>query len=139
MKGNDEISALQTTGIDPVEFLVLPRVLALMIAMPLLVVFADFIGILGGLALGTLMLHLDSLAYYTQTRGAIGITDLVIGLIKSVFFGTILGIIGCWCGLRAERHAQGVGNATTKAVVLCIVLVIVTDAIFTVVTTIVGI
>lgn len=139
MKGNDEISALQTTGLDPIEFLVLPRVLALMLAMPLLVAFADMVGILGGMALGTLMLHLDSSLYFSQTRRAVGIDDVFLGLVKSVFFGGILGIVGCWCGIRAERHAQGVGDATTRAVVLCIVLITAVDAIFTVLTTILGI
>jgi len=139
MKANDEISALQTTGLDPMEFLVLPRVLALMVAMPLLVAFADLVGVLGGLWLGTQMLHLDAVLYLSQTRRAIGLPDVFLGLVKAVFFGAILGIVGCWCGLGAARHAQGVGDATTTAVVLCIVLVLATDAIFTVLTTIVGI
>jgi len=139
MKANDEISALQTTGLDPIEFLVLPRVLALMLALPLLVVFADLIGILGGLSLGTLMLHLDAGLYFTQIRRSIGLDDVFLGLVKSVFFGAILGIVGCWCGLNAARNAQGVGDATTTAVVLGIVLILATDAIFTVITTIVGI
>lgn len=139
MKGNDEISALETTGLDPIDFLVVPRVLSLMLALPLLVVFADFIGMAGGLLLGTLMLHLDWQLYLTQTARSLGMPDFFLGLVKSIFFGAILGIIGCWCGMRAERHAQGVGNATTTAVVLCIVLLLATDAIFTVVTTILGI
>jgi len=139
MKANDEISALQTTGLDPIEFLVLPRVLALMLALPLLVIFSDMIGILGGLVLGTQMLHLDWQLYFSQTQRSIGLPDVFLGLVKSVFFGAILGIVGCWCGLGAERHAQGVGDAATKAVVLCIVLILATDAIFTVITTIVGI
>ncbi len=139
MRANDEISALQTTGLNPIDFLVVPRVIALVVALPILAIFADFIGILGGLTLGTMMLHLDWQLYLNQTIRSIGYTDVFLGLIKAVFFGVILAIIGCWCGFRAERHAQGVGNATTKAVVLCIVLIICTDAIFTVITTILGI
>ena len=139
MKGNDEISALQTTGLDPIDFLVVPRVLALMVAMPLLVVLSDIVGMLGGLALGVGMLHLDWQLYLSQTERAIGLKDVFLGLVKSVFFGVILGVVGCWCGLGAERHAQGVGDATTRAVVLCIVLILATDAVFTVLTTILGI
>ncbi len=139
MKGNDEISALTTTGLDPVEFLVVPRVLALMIAMPLLTAFSDLIGILGGMGLGTLMLHLDVYLYISQTIRSLAMADFLLGLVKSVFFGGILGIVGCWCGMRAERHAQGVGDAATQAVVLCIVLILSTDAIFTLVTTILNI
>lgn len=139
MKANDEISALVTTGLDPVEFLVMPRVLALMATLPLLVIFADLIGILGGLMLGVTMLHLDWQLYVSQTERAVDLSDFFLGLVKSVFFGAILGVVGCWCGLGAARHAQGVGDATTQAVVLCIVLVLVTDAIFTVITTSLGI
>lgn len=139
MRANDEISALQTTGLNPIDFLVVPRVIALVIAMPILTIFADFIGIFGGLTLGTLTLHLDWQLYLNQTIRSIGNADVFLGLIKAVFFGIILAIIGCWCGFRAERHAQGVGSATTKAVVLCTVLTICADAIFTVITTILGI
>lgn len=139
MKANDEIAALTTTGLDPVEFLVVPRVLALMLAMPLLTALSDLIGILGGLVLGTLMLHLDIYLYVSQTIRALVMADFLLGLVKSMCFGAILGIIGCWCGLRAQRHARGVGDAATQAVVLCIVLILVTDAVFTLVTTILNI
>ena len=136
MRANDEIAALETTGLNPIDFLVMPRAIALVVAMPLLTIFSDFIGISGGLGLGALTLHLDWRLYISQTIRAIGLFDLFLGLIKSVFFGLILATIGCWCGFGAERHAQGVGNATTRAVVLCIVLIICTDAIFTTITTI---
>ena len=139
MQLNDEISALRTVGIDPMDFLVLPRLLALALALPLLTIFANLAGMLGGAALAAIHLNIDWPLYISQTRHALTVTDLVLGLVKACLFGSIVAVTGCWCGMAAERHAAGVGQAATNAVVLTIVLVIFADAVITVMTSVVGI
>ena len=139
MKLNDEVSALRTVGIDPMDFLVLPRLLALALALPLLTIFANLAGMLGGGALASADLGIDWPLYVSQTRHALSVTDLILGLIKACLFGSIVAITGCWCGMAAERHAAGVGRAATSSVVLSIVLVIAADAVITVMTSILGI
>jgi phospholipid/cholesterol/gamma-HCH transport system permease protein len=135
MQVSDEISALQTLGIPPIEFLVLPRILALSLMMPLLTIFANVVGMLGGLLIGAFMLDISPIAYYHQTSGAVGLDDWAIGLVKAAIFGAIVGLVGCWRGMRSSRSAAAVGAAATSAVVLCVVLIIVVDAIATVVCT----
>lgn len=135
MQVSDEISALQTLGIPPMEFLVLPRVVALSLMMPLLAVFANIVGMLGGLLIAWLMLDIAPIAYYNQTSGAVGINDWAVGLVKAVLFGAVVAIVGCWRGMRCQRSAAAVGGAATSAVVLCIVLIIVIDATATVICT----
>jgi phospholipid/cholesterol/gamma-HCH transport system permease protein len=139
MKLNDEVSALRTVGIDPMDFLVLPRLLALSLALPLLTIFSNLAGMLGGAALASIHLGIDWPLYLSQTQHAIKIADLCLGLVKAILFGAIVAITGCWCGMAAERHAAGVGRAATSAVVLSIVLVIATDAVITVMTSFLGI
>jgi phospholipid/cholesterol/gamma-HCH transport system permease protein len=139
MQVSDEISALQTLGIPPMEFLVLPRIVALSLMMPLLTVFANIIGMLGGMFIAWAMLGITPISYYHQTSGAVGLNDWAVGLVKSVLFGAIVAIVGCWRGMRSQRSAAAVGAAATSAVVLCIVLIIVVDATATVVCTILDI
>lgn len=139
MQVSDEISALQTLGIPPMEFLVLPRVVALVLMMPLLAVFANVVGMLGGLLIGAVMLDISPTAYYHQTAGALGLGDWAVGLVKAAIFGAIVAVVGCWRGMRCERSAAAVGAAATSAVVLCIVLIIVVDATATVICTTLGI
>ena len=139
MQLNDEISALRTVGIDPMDFLVLPRLLALALALPLLTIFANLAGMLGGAALAAIHLNIDWPLYISQTRHALTVTDLILGLVKACLFGSIVAVTGCWCGMAAERHAAGVGQAATNAVVLTIVLVIFADAVITVMTSVLGI
>ncbi|HMA48629.1 MAG TPA: ABC transporter permease [Magnetospirillaceae bacterium] len=139
MQLNDEVSALRTVGIDPMDFLVLPRLLALALALPLLTIFANLAGMLGGAALAAIHLNIDWPLYITQTRHAVTVTDLILGLVKACLFGSIVAVTGCWCGMAAERHAAGVGQAATNAVVLTIVLVIFADAVITVMTSVLGI
>ena len=139
MKLNDEVSALRTVGIEPMDFLVLPRLLALAAALPLLTVFANLAGMLGGAALASIHLGIDWPLYFSQTRAAIGITDLLLGLVKACLFGVIVAVTGCWYGMAAERNASGVGRAATSAVVTTIVLVIATDSVITVMTSMLGI
>lgn len=139
MQLNDEVSALRTVGIDPMDFLVLPRLLALALALPLLTIFSNLAGMLGGAALAAIHLNIDWPLYISQTRHAITVPDLILGLVKACLFGSIVAVTGCWCGMAAERHAAGVGQAATNAVVLTIVLVIVADAVITVMTSVLGI
>ncbi len=138
MQVNEEIDALSTLGLSPMEFLVLPRMLALAVMMPLLCVYADLLGILGGAAVGTGVLDLGFTQYYVQTTGAIHLADGVAGIIKAAVFGVLVAVAGCLRGIQCGRSSAAVGAATTSAVVTGIVLIIVTDAIMTVLFDIIG-
>lgn len=139
MQVNEEIDALETLGLSPMEFLVLPRMLALILMMPLLCLYADFLGILGGLLIGVGMLDLSFMEYYHQTKAALHLSDFGIGLFKSMTFGIIVATAGCQRGLRCGRSASAVGVATTSAVVTSIVLIVVADSIITVICNVLGI
>jgi len=131
MQVNEEIDALRTLGISPMEFLVLPRMLALMLMMPLLCLYADFMGILGGFIVGVGMLNLGVTEYYHQTASAVTLTYLWIGLFHSTVFGVLVALSGCLRGMQCGRSASEVGYATTSAVVTGIVSIIVATAIIT--------
>jgi L-2-hydroxyglutarate oxidase LhgO len=133
MTTNQEIDALSTMGISPMEFLVLPRMLALILMMPLLTIYADLLGILGGAVVGLGMLGLGPTEYFEQTRGAVSVTDFFIGVSKSMVFGVLVALVGCLRGMQSGRSAAAVGLAATSAVVTSIVLIIVIDGIFAVV------
>jgi phospholipid/cholesterol/gamma-HCH transport system permease protein len=133
MKTGEEIDALETLGIRPVDFLVIPRMIALAVMMPLLALYANCLGILGGMAVAAGLLSIPPSAYWVETVASIGLTDINAGLIKACVFGLIVGMTGCLRGLQAERSAAGVGRAATSAVVTAILLIIVADAIFAVV------
>ena len=130
MQANEEIDALEVLGIDPVEFLVLPRVMALVLMMPLLYVYACATGLIGGLLVGAGMLGLPPAAYVERTLDALDWSHLGLGMAKSLVFGALIALTGCYQGLYAERNAAGVGQATTRAVVTGIVGVIALDAVF---------
>lgn len=130
MQVNEEIDALRVLGLDPVAYLALPRVLGLMALMPLLYVFGCLSGILGGVAVGAGMLELSPVAYLDRTANVLQWRHLGLGLSKSIVFGALVAWAGCYQGLRAQRDAAGVGQATTRAVVGSIVGVIVVDALF---------
>src|SRR5208283_45135 len=112
MEVNEETDALKTLGISPMEFLVLPRVLALFLMMPLLCLYADLMGILGGFVVGVGMLDLGAMEYFNQTREAVRLTDLWIGLFHGTVFGIIISLAGCLRGIQCGRSASDVGNAT---------------------------
>jgi len=131
MQVNEEIDALTTLGISPMEFLVLPRMLALVIMMPLLCLYADLMGILGGFIVGVGVLNLGVLEYYHQTASAVTMTYLWIGLFHSTVFGVLIALSGCLRGMQCGRSASEVGYATTSAVVTSIVSIIVATAIIT--------
>ena len=121
------------------EFLVLPRILALIVMMPLLCFYADVMGILGGIAVGIGMLDLNLTEYLNRTREAVTMTYLWIGLFHSTVFGALVAIAGCLRGMQCGRSASAVGEATTSAVVTSIVAIIVATAIITFVCQVLGI
>ncbi len=139
MQGNEEVDALSTLGIRPAEFLVLPRVFALAVMMPVLVLYADAAGILGGVLVSAFGLNITTESYLLETQHAATMTNLIIGLAKGLVFGLLVGFTGCRRGLMAARNAVAVGNAATSAVVSGILQIIVADAIFAVALNIMGI
>jgi phospholipid/cholesterol/gamma-HCH transport system permease protein len=138
MNTNQEIDALSTMGISPMEFLVLPRMLALIAMMPLLTVYSDLVGILGGAVVGLGMLGLGSTEYFEQTRAAVHLSDFLIGIVKSSVFGVVVALAGCLRGMQSGRSAAAVGLAATSAVVTSIVWLIVLDGIFAVILNVLG-
>ncbi len=138
MKANEEIDALETLGIRAVDFLVMPRIFALGLMMPLLALYANCLGILGGMAVALAILDIPPAAYWVETLSMIDLSDVSTGLIKAFTFGLIVGLSGCLRGLQAHRSASGVGLAATSAVVTAILLIIVADAIYAVVFNILG-
>ena len=133
MQVNEEIDALQTMGVSPMEFLVLPRMLALFLMMPLLVLYADLMGVIGGLIVGVTMLDINFMEYYNRTSEAVSLNDFGIGLFMSEVFGILVALAGCLRGMQCGRSASAVGQATTSAVVTSIVSIIVATAIITVI------
>jgi phospholipid/cholesterol/gamma-HCH transport system permease protein len=139
MQGNEEIDSLITLGVPPMDFLVLPRMLALILMMPLLTIYANIIGLLGGWLVGASVLDLTAIAYFQETQAAVGLNDLLLGVFKSMVFGAVVATAGCLRGLKCGRSAASVGIAATSAVVTGIVYIIAIDGVFAVITTIVGI
>jgi phospholipid/cholesterol/gamma-HCH transport system permease protein len=139
MQVNEEIDALQTMGISPMDFLVMPRMIALIVMMPLLCLYANLMGILGGMFVGMTMLDISFAQYLEQTRSAIDMTDFSLGLVKSVVFGIIVAMSGCLRGIQCGRSSTAVGNAATSAVVTGIVLIVIFDSLLTVIYSILGI
>ncbi len=139
MQVNEEIDALQTLGISPMEFLVLPRMLALILMMPLLCVYADLMGILGGFIVGVGMLDITVRQYINQTINAMNLYHFFIGIFHAFVFGILIALAGCLRGIQCGRSAAAVGDATTSAVVTSIVAIVVATAIITVGCNIIGI
>jgi phospholipid/cholesterol/gamma-HCH transport system permease protein len=139
MQVNEEIDALKTLGINPVEFLVVPRVLALIIMMPLLTVYADFMGILGGLIISTSMFGISYMEYFNRIQNAVTLNHLWVGIVHSFIFGVIISIAGCYHGIKCGRSAAAVGEAITSAVVSAIMSIIVATAIITYICQIIGV
>jgi phospholipid/cholesterol/gamma-HCH transport system permease protein len=139
MQVNQEIDALKTLGISPMEFLVLPRMLALALMMPLLCLYANIMGILGGMVVGVGMLNIGFIEYYNETAKAVGLWNLGIGLFSGAVFGVIIALAGCMRGMQCGRSASAVGDAATSAVVTAIVGIILSTAVITVLCNILGI
>ncbi|WPL17259.1 putative phospholipid ABC transporter permease protein MlaE [Thiorhodovibrio winogradskyi] len=132
MQANEEIDALRTLGVSPMEFLVLPRMLALILMTPLLTLYANLFGILGGLFVGTLVAGLTSGEYLMATRNAIALNHLAQGLISATVYGAIVAASGCLRGMQCGRSAAEVGRATTSAVVTAILFIVIAAAVLTV-------
>jgi phospholipid/cholesterol/gamma-HCH transport system permease protein len=139
MTVNEEIDALSTMGVSRMEFLVLPRMLALMLMTPLLCVYADLLGILGGAFVGVTMLDLGAIQYFQQTKSAVGLMDLWVGIINGAVYGVIIAFAGCLRGIQCGRSASAVGAAATSAVVTSIVLIVVSTGILTVMFDVLGV
>jgi phospholipid/cholesterol/gamma-HCH transport system permease protein len=139
MTVNEEIDALQTMGISAMEYLVLPRMLALMLMMPLLSLYADIVGIIGGLIVGLSALDLGLMQYVEETRHALSVQHFAAGLFKGSVYGVIVALSGCLRGMQCGRSAAAVGSATTSAVVMGIVLIIVSCGIITIMYDVLGI
>ena len=133
MQVNEEIDAMRTLGLDPIEVLVLPRLLGLGLTLPLIVFYADFMGILGGGLMSWLVLNINIPNFLSQLQGAVSTTTLWVGVVKAPFFAAIIALVGCYEGLNVTRSAESVGRLTTQSVVESIFFVIVTDAAFSVV------
>jgi phospholipid/cholesterol/gamma-HCH transport system permease protein len=133
MTVNEEIDALTTLGLSPMEFLVVPRMLALVTMMPLLTLYADLVGILGGGLIGVTVLQISPVEYFQQTRAALTLNACAQGLIKSGVYGMLVALAGCLRGMQCGRSAAAVGQATTSAVVTSIVCIITASAILTVI------
>jgi len=130
MKVNEEVDALLTMGFNPVSFLAVPKVLAALVVVPVLTIYADLFGLMGGLIVGVLGLDLTVYTYIQETRNALELFDITSSLVKSGVFAVLIAGIGCQRGFQVRGGAAAVGAATTSAVVAAIFLVIVTDSAF---------
>jgi phospholipid/cholesterol/gamma-HCH transport system permease protein len=139
MKVTQEIDALATMGIPPIEFLVVPRIIGLVLMMPLLCLYADFVGILGGATVGVTMLGLSLRSYLQQTIVAITVGGLIGGLVKSMVYGLLIALAGCYQGFQCGRSSSAVGDAATAAVVSGIVMIVVACGIFALIFNILGV
>ena len=139
MKVTQEIDAFTTAGFSPLEFLVLPRAVALILMMPLLCLYSDFVGVLGGAAIGVGMLDLSWTTYFRETANAIGLGDVMGGVFKSSVYGVLIALAGCLRGLQCGNSSSAVGDAATSAVVTGIVAIIVACGTFAVIFYVLGI
>ena len=129
---NEEVDALHTMGFDPIRFLAVPKVLATIIVVPILTIYADFFGIFGGMLIGVTSLDLTAKTYITQSIKTIHVFDMVTSLIKAAVFAGLISAIGCQKGFQVRSGAQDVGKFTTSAVVTAIFMIVVADSIFAV-------
>ncbi|HEY2446602.1 MAG TPA: MlaE family lipid ABC transporter permease subunit [Rhizomicrobium sp.] len=139
MRVNEETDAMQTIGLNIAEILVLPRVLGLVVALPLLTFYADVVGIIGGMVMTYFDLGITIPAFMRELEGAITLKTLLVGLIKAPVFAFVIAMVGCFEGMRVERNAASVGRLTTRSVVESIFLIIALDAGFSVVFSVLGI
>jgi len=139
MQVNEEIDALNTMGISPIEFLVLPRLLALCITMPLLCIYSIFMGIFGGAVVSASLFDISFYQYYQQIQDFVDLKHFIIGIFKAAVFGVLVATAGCFRGLQCGRSASAVGFAATSAVVTSLVLIIVADAVITVICQVLGV
>jgi phospholipid/cholesterol/gamma-HCH transport system permease protein len=131
MKVTEQVDALQSLGIDPIQYLVTPRYVAAVAMLFILTIYADVIGVLGGYAVGIFKLGLSSHQYLSRAVDILVMKDIMTGLFKAFVFGMIISIVGCYYGFEARGGAEGVGLATTRAVVTSLISIIAFDCFFT--------
>ncbi len=131
MKVTEQVEALESLSANPVQYLIVPRFLALLIMVPILTIYADFFGILGGYVIGVGKLNITHSLYLKMTYTALSVKDIIIGLVKSVTFAGIIGVISCFEGINSEGGAEGVGRAATASVVRSFILIIIADCFIT--------
>jgi phospholipid/cholesterol/gamma-HCH transport system permease protein len=139
MQVNEETDALKTMGLSVTDFLVLPRLFSLVVSMPLLTIWADFSGILGGAFVAVVMMDISLSQYWQYSVNAFGLTNFVIGVLHGMVYGIIIAFCGCYQGMQCGRNAESVGLATTRAVVSSIVIMIVATGLLTLVFEVIGI
>lgn len=127
MKITEQIDAMQALAVNPTDYLVAPRVIATTVMLPVLTVYANLIGFMGGFIVGVSALNIPWKLYISNTMDMLYLKDLYTGIGKTIFFGAIIGIVGCYFGFRTEGGAQGVGKATTMSVVAALVLILLFD------------
>jgi phospholipid/cholesterol/gamma-HCH transport system permease protein len=132
MKARGEIDALQVMGLAPMEMLAVPRLIGIVITLPLLTFYSDIMGLAGGAVIGNALLGVTPVQYFEHVRRAVDGSDLFVGLFKAPIFAFVIGVVGCMHGLRVKGSAESVGHETTRAVVKAIFLVIVLDALFSI-------
>ena len=133
MKVNEEVDALQAFGVSPQGYLIVPRIIALLLMMPLLCIYADVIGVVGGGIVGVTLFDFSMQQYIEQARLVTGVGDVIVGVSKATVFGLLIAFAGCYHGIHCARTASAVGDATTRAVVSGIVLIVIFDAVFAVI------
>jgi phospholipid/cholesterol/gamma-HCH transport system permease protein len=131
MKVSEEVDALVTIGLNPIKFLVVPKLLAIIIMQPCLTMISNVVSMFGGLVIGISLLNLGVIRYVNQTLNALVLQDIITGLIKSLVFALIIAVVGCYEGFQVEGGAEGVGMHTTASVVKSIVLIIFADLVVT--------
>lgn len=131
MTVTEQVDALRAFAVNPVKYLVVPRFLGLVIMLPILTVFADLVGIMGGFVICVYKLYISPTLYFTMVTEALTVKDIVTGLTKTVCFGAIIALVGCHQGLNVESGAEGVGRSTTNAVVISFILIVIADCFFT--------
>jgi phospholipid/cholesterol/gamma-HCH transport system permease protein len=139
MRVNEEIDAMQTIGLNTVDVLVLPRVIGLVIALPLLTFFSDIMGLIGGAVMCYFQLGITIPAFMRQLGEAVTVNTMLVGLIKAPVFAFVISLVGCYEGFQVERNAASVGQLTTRSVVESVFLVIVLDAAFSIMFSVLGI
>ena len=131
MKLNEEIDSLRTFGLSPMEFLILPRTLSILLMIPLLTIYADLVGILGGLMVGTMVMDFSMIHYIEQTQVALqNMWEVYSGLLKSVVFGLVIGLVGCYKGLHCGNDSASLGRSVTSSVVVAVTFIVISDAMF---------
>lgn len=128
---SEQVDALKAFAVNPVKYLVVPRFLALVVMLPILTVFADFIGIYGGHVICVNRLGINSVMYWEMVCDSLRLRDVAVGILKTVFFAMVIAIVGCHQGLKVKGGADGVGNATTASVVRSFILIIMLDCVIT--------